>query len=166
MRAWTKKVSGEAHESYFELQGTTPKTHNSPRIWGQQKVQNSCLKLILQLVEHLCCVRNSPEDKNNDYDDNGGDDDDDIENDDDDIENDDDLDDDYDGDLSAQGTSCEWPDSQLIHELPSIDLPSLQNWTKLRWWLWWLWHSKDIPLLTHQNDETLSLTNTYDSFSV
>ena len=27
--------------------------------------------------------------------------------------------------LSAQGTSCEWPESQLSHELPSKDLPSL-----------------------------------------
>ena len=67
---------------------------------GAAKGTNSwiCLKLILQLVEHLCCVRNSPEDKNNDYDDNGGNDD---------IENDDDLDHDDVGDLSAQGTSCE-----------------------------------------------------------
>ena len=127
MRAWTKKVSGEAHESYFELQGTILIILEFG-VWSagkRQKVHHSwiCLKLILQLVEHLCCVRNSPEDKNNDYDDNGGDDDD--------IENEDDLDDNYDGDLSAQGTSCEWPDSQLIHELPSIDLPSLRNWTEI-----------------------------------
>ena len=32
-----------------------------------------------------------------------------------------------DQDLSAQGTSCEWSESQLSHELPSNDLPSLEQ---------------------------------------
>ena len=35
--------------------------------------------------------------------------------------------DDVDDDLSAQGTSCECPESQLSHELPSKDLPSLNT---------------------------------------
>ena len=42
----------------------------------------------------------------------------------DDVGDHDDNDDVYD-DLSAQGTSCECPESQLSHELPSKDLPSL-----------------------------------------
>ena len=78
------------------------------------------LKLISQLIENLCCVRDSPESPNmmmmvmvimvmimvimamimDQYDDQ---------------------------DLSAQGTSCECPESQLSHELPSKDLPSLEQ---------------------------------------
>ena len=71
------------------------------------------LKLISQLIENLCSVRDSPENPNmvmmvmvimvmimDQYDDQN---------------------------LSAQGTSCEWPESQLSHELPSKDLPSLEQ---------------------------------------
>ena len=71
------------------------------------------LKLMSQLIENLCCVRDSPESPNmmmvvmvimamiiDQYDDQ---------------------------DLSAQGTSCEWSESQLSHELPSKDLPSLEQ---------------------------------------
>ena len=71
------------------------------------------LKLISQLIENLCSVRDSPESPNmmmvvmvimamiiDQYDDQ---------------------------DLSAQGTSCECPESQLSHELPSKDLPSLEQ---------------------------------------
>ena len=92
------------------------------------------LKLISQLIENLCCVRDSPEGPNmmmmvivimamimvimvmvmvimvvvtvimvmimDEYDDQN---------------------------LSAQGTSCEWSESQLSHELPSNDLPSLEQ---------------------------------------
>ena len=57
----------------------------------RRKVQN-LLKLISQLIEHLCCVRDSPENINSDEDNN--------------ITNDDNNDND-DDDLSAQGTSCE-----------------------------------------------------------
>ena len=44
----------------------------------------------------------------------------------DDVGDHDDNDDVYD-DLSAQGTSCECPESQLSHELLSKDLPSLTH---------------------------------------
>ena len=82
------------------------------------------LKLISQLIENLCSVRDSPESPNmmmmvmvimvmimvmvmvimamivDQHDDQN---------------------------LSAQGTSCEWSESQLSHELPSNDLPSLEQ---------------------------------------
>ena len=52
----------------------------------------------------------------------------------DDVGDHDDNDDVYD-DLSAQGTSCECPESQLSHELPSKDLPSLEQ-IKEKWSSW------------------------------